>query len=94
MKDVLRALDDKRLHCVFGTGTACVISPVAQLFYKNKTHSMTSHDHQGDCEDARLGQRIHKAFTDIQVSICTPMLAWLMLCLVWTIFVKMSRLYD
>lgn len=46
---------------MFGTGTACVISPVARLLYKDNIYEI-----KGSSEGPKTASRIYKELTDIQ----------------------------
>lgn len=61
MAQVLRAIKENRLHAMFGTGTACVISPVARLLYKDNIYEI-----KGSSEGPKTASRIYKELTDIQ----------------------------
>uniref|UniRef100_A0A7E4UPV0 Branched-chain-amino-acid aminotransferase n=1 Tax=Panagrellus redivivus TaxID=6233 RepID=A0A7E4UPV0_PANRE len=37
MDEIKRATKEKRVHQVFGAGTACIVSPVGRILYKNTT---------------------------------------------------------
>ncbi|TPP64970.1 Branched-chain-amino-acid aminotransferase [Fasciola gigantica] len=78
MSQVLCAVNENRLHAMFGTGTACVISPVAKLVYKNKVYEI-----KGGPEGTKTVNRIYKELTDIQWAVNGPHL--------WTHPVDASR---
>ena len=55
--EVLKANDDETLQEVFGTGTAAVISPVGELFFKEETHVING---------GRTGELSARLFTELQ----------------------------
>jgi branched-chain amino acid aminotransferase len=55
--EVLKANDDGILQEVFGTGTAAVISPVGELFYKEETHVING---------SRAGELSARLYTELQ----------------------------
>ncbi|VDK59541.1 unnamed protein product [Anisakis simplex] len=68
MQEIRKALKEKRLYEMFGTGTACVVSPVGRILYKNVKKN-------GEIEDLviptmehkpNVMQRIYDTITDIQ----------------------------
>ncbi|TGZ52371.1 hypothetical protein CRM22_010651 [Opisthorchis felineus] len=61
MSMLLNALKENRLHHMFGTGTACVVSPVMELYYKNNRYSIPFTE-----DPSSLPERILKEYTDIQ----------------------------
>jgi len=58
--EVLKANENGSLKEVFGTGTAAVISPVGELFYKNYSHVI------GDGKTGELSAKLHTELTAIQ----------------------------
>ncbi|KAF6774076.1 hypothetical protein AHF37_06791 [Paragonimus kellicotti] len=67
MRQVLKAVEEKRLLHIFGTGTACVISPVAELCYKNERYAIPDTD-----DPDSVPQRILKEYRDIQLAVNGP----------------------
>ncbi|KAF7262320.1 hypothetical protein EG68_00338 [Paragonimus skrjabini miyazakii] len=67
MRQVLKAVEEKRLLHIFGTGTACVISPVAELCYKNERYAIPDSD-----DPDSVPQRILKEYRDIQLAVNGP----------------------
>uniref|UniRef100_A0A0N5AAI1 branched-chain-amino-acid transaminase n=1 Tax=Syphacia muris TaxID=451379 RepID=A0A0N5AAI1_9BILA len=67
MKEIRRAVKEKRLYEMFGTGTACVVSPVGRIIYKNKALgdyeelSIPTEKHQPN-----VLKRLYKQIIDIQ----------------------------
>lgn len=61
MKEIKKALDEKRLIEVFGAGTACVVCPVGKITYLGEDLHMPTIDLAD-----QLNQRFLKALTDIQ----------------------------
>nr|CAG4645495.1 EOG090X051P [Lynceus sp. MCZ IZ 141354] len=61
MKEVIRALESKRLLEIFGAGTACVVSPVDRILYGETSYAVPTMEH-----DRPLNQRFLKAMNDIQ----------------------------
>ncbi|WP_419176892.1 branched-chain amino acid aminotransferase [Desulfosediminicola sp.] len=58
--EVLAATEDGSLKEAFGTGTAAVISPVGELFYKDKAYSINNG------ETGELSRRLFDELQDIQ----------------------------
>ncbi|OON22453.1 hypothetical protein X801_01646 [Opisthorchis viverrini] len=63
MSMLLNALKENRLHHMFGSGTACVVSPVMELYYKNNRYSIPFTE-----DPSSIPERILKEYTDIQLS--------------------------
>ena len=61
MKDILKALKDKRLLELFGAGTACVVCPIDSILYEGHTYSIPTM-----VNNAPVTMRLHKELTDIQ----------------------------
>eukprot|EP00127_Corallochytrium_limacisporum_P006326 Clim_evm37s225 gene=Clim_evmTU37s225 len=59
MKEVLKALDDGRVQEMFGCGTACIISPIEEIFYNDKTYKVP-------CGDGVAGPMAMKLLDTIQ----------------------------
>jgi branched-chain amino acid aminotransferase len=58
--EVMEGTENGRLREAFGTGTACVVSPVGQFTYKGKTVKL------GNGQMGELTGKLYKALTDIQ----------------------------
>ncbi|CAL8096514.1 unnamed protein product [Calicophoron daubneyi] len=67
MKQLLAAIKEKRLHCMFGTGTACVISPVAEIVYRDQSYKLPV-----EKKEDQLTLRIYNALADIQYAVNGP----------------------
>eukprot|EP00540_Astrosyne_radiata_P009061 CAMPEP_0116857226 /NCGR_PEP_ID=MMETSP0418-20121206/20416_1 /TAXON_ID=1158023 /ORGANISM="Astrosyne radiata, Strain 13vi08-1A" /LENGTH=76 /DNA_ID=CAMNT_0004490847 /DNA_START=8 /DNA_END=238 /DNA_ORIENTATION=- len=63
MGEFVRALEQKRVHEVFGCGTAVVVSPVNGVHYKGKDYDVPIDESVGA---GKLTKRMWKAITDIQ----------------------------
>jgi len=61
MKDLVKALKEKRVKELFGAGTACVVSPIAKIVYAGDTYDIPTMEH-----GAPLTNRFLKELTDIQ----------------------------
>ncbi|RWS17847.1 branched-chain-amino-acid aminotransferase: cytosolic-like protein [Dinothrombium tinctorium] len=61
MKEVIKALNEKRLLEIFGSGTACVVCPVGCIHYFNQDFLIPTMDHKEP-----LIFRFLKSLTDIQ----------------------------
>jgi branched-chain amino acid aminotransferase len=61
MKDIVKALAEKRLHEVFGAGTACVVCPVESILYEGQKLEIPTM-----VNNAPITMRLHKELTDIQ----------------------------
>jgi len=61
MKDVLKSLEENRLHELFGSGTACVVCPVESILYEGHKYSIPTM-----VNNAPITTRLHKELTDIQ----------------------------
>jgi len=61
MRDILRALNDKRLLELFGAGTACNVCPIERILYDGMELEIPTMDN-----NAELTMRLHQAMTDIQ----------------------------
>jgi len=61
MKDIIKALNDKRLLELFGSGTACVVCPIERILYENKQLEIPTM-----VNNAPVTMRLHKELTDIQ----------------------------
>jgi branched-chain amino acid aminotransferase len=69
--DILAAHGAGKLTEVFGTGTAAVISPVSELFYKGHTIVIN------DRKVGALTQKIYDALTSIQRGILPDGFGWM-----------------
>ncbi|KER28274.1 hypothetical protein T265_04873 [Opisthorchis viverrini] len=67
MSMLLNALKENRLHHMFGSGTACVVSPVMELYYKNNRYSIPFTE-----DPSSIPERILKEYTDIQRAVNGP----------------------
>ncbi|KAL0962641.1 hypothetical protein UPYG_G00343170 [Umbra pygmaea] len=61
MEDLRRALMESRVEEMFGSGTACVVSPVGRILYQGENLYIPF---QEDCP--QLASRLNKELTDIQ----------------------------
>lgn len=61
MKDVIKSLNENRLHEVFGAGTACVVCPVESILYEGNTLFIPTM-----VNNAPITMRLHKELTEIQ----------------------------
>ncbi|KAM4675414.1 branched-chain-amino-acid aminotransferase, cytosolic [Discoglossus pictus] len=61
MKDLVTALNDKRVLEMFGTGTACVVCPVSKVLYKNEVLNIPTMEN-----GPKITSRFNKQLTDIQ----------------------------
>ncbi|RWS00614.1 branched-chain-amino-acid aminotransferase: cytosolic-like protein, partial [Dinothrombium tinctorium] len=61
MKEIIKALNEKRLLEIFGSGTACVVCPVGSIHYLNKDLVIPTMDHKEP-----LNSRFLKSLIDIQ----------------------------
>ncbi|CAM4618563.1 unnamed protein product, partial [Lepidochelys kempii] len=61
MADLIRGLQEKRVREVFGSGTACVVSPVSHILYQGKTYPIPTM-----ANGPELAKRFWKELTDIQ----------------------------
>lgn len=61
MSEVVELLNSNRLLEMFGSGTACVVSPISYIEYANQLLYIPTVDHKGS-----VFQRILKQLTDIQ----------------------------
>lgn len=61
MSEVVELLNSNRLLEMFGSGTACVVSPISYIEYANQLLYIPTTDHK-----ASVFQRIMKQLTDIQ----------------------------
>ena len=59
MNDVKKALNDNRLIEIFGAGTACVVSPVNRIKYKNVDINLPNETVK------KLSPRLYKKMTEI-----------------------------
>lgn len=66
MRDILRALNEKRLLELFGAGTACVVCPIERILYGGQWLEIPTM-----INNAPITMRLHKELTDIQYGI-TP----------------------
>jgi len=75
MKEVLKALQEKRLLEVFGTGTACVVCPVEKIQFEGIDYSLPTMEHQ-ECLNIRLLNELisiqygEKEFRDWTTVVC------------------------
>lgn len=61
MKEILKALQEKRLLEMFGVGTACVISAISNIDYLNVNYNIPT-----TSSADQLSSRIYKFITDVQ----------------------------
>ncbi|XP_075773744.1 branched-chain-amino-acid aminotransferase, cytosolic-like isoform X1 [Pelodiscus sinensis] len=61
MAELLRGLQEKRVREVFGSGTACVVSPVSHVLYQGQTYPIPTMENGPE-----LTKRFLKELTDIQ----------------------------
>ncbi|XP_038237549.1 branched-chain-amino-acid aminotransferase, mitochondrial [Dermochelys coriacea] len=61
MADLIRGLQEKRVREMFGSGTACVVSPVSHILYQGKTYPIPTMENGPE-----LAKRFRKELTDIQ----------------------------
>lgn len=61
MKELAKALKQKRVHEMFGAGTACIVCPVEKIIYEGKPLPVPTMD-----AGAPVTMRFHKELTDIQ----------------------------
>ncbi|KPP80086.1 branched-chain-amino-acid aminotransferase, cytosolic-like [Scleropages formosus] len=72
MAHLERALKENRVMELFGSGTACVVSPVGHIMYQGKSLHLPWQENT-----PRLSSRLLKELTDIQVSpFSTPSAVW------------------
>ncbi|KAK7602014.1 hypothetical protein V9T40_009455 [Parthenolecanium corni] len=60
MSDLIRLRQENRLLELFGAGTACLISPVSEIFYRNRIIRLPTKDHPNP-----LYSRFYKSLNDI-----------------------------
>ena len=61
MRDILKALNEKRILELFGAGTACVVCPIERILYQGQQLEIPTMVH-----NAPITMRLHKELTDIQ----------------------------
>ena len=61
MKDIVKALEEKRLYELFGAGTACVVCPIESILYEGRQLAIPTMDN-----NAEITMRLHKELTEIQ----------------------------
>jgi len=61
MRDIVRALNENRLHELFGAGTACVVCPIERILYDGKQLEIPTM-----ANNTPITMRLHKELTDIQ----------------------------
>jgi branched-chain amino acid aminotransferase len=61
MKDIVKALEEKRLHELFGAGTACVVCPIESILYDGRKLEIPTM-----ANNAPITMRLHRELTDIQ----------------------------
>ncbi|KAL3099667.1 hypothetical protein niasHS_003122 [Heterodera schachtii] len=67
MRELRRAIDEQRLFQIFGSGTACAVSPVGRILYREPgTGQMEELLIPTITSGANVMQRLYKTITDIQ----------------------------
>lgn len=61
MKDLLKGLKENRIEELFGAGTACVVSPIDKILYKNEWLEIPTMVRKNP-----VYAKLHKQLTDIQ----------------------------
>ncbi|XP_064399610.1 branched-chain-amino-acid aminotransferase-like [Halichondria panicea] len=61
MKDIIKAVEEKRMKEMFGAGTACVVCPVDRILYMDKSIHIPTVETGGE-----VAKRYYKELTDIQ----------------------------
>jgi branched-chain amino acid aminotransferase len=67
MTDLLKAERDRRLLEMFGSGTACVVTPIKSIRYKDMDLKVPI---DAVLEAGPLSQRLFKALNDLQTGLC------------------------
>lgn len=66
MHDVVEAIQEKRLHEMFGTGTACVVSPVKGFRYKDVDYEIPLDPKNPKIEAGPLARKLSETIQSIQ----------------------------
>lgn len=66
MADIIHAVDDNRIMEMFGTGTACIVSPIKTIGYKGKSIQIPLRHFEANSEAGPLTMRINTSILDIQ----------------------------
>lgn len=61
MQDLLKGLKENRIEELFGAGTACVVSPIDKILYKNEWLEIPTMIQKNP-----VCMQLHKQLTDIQ----------------------------
>ncbi|MCM3109499.1 branched-chain amino acid aminotransferase [Lederbergia lenta] len=72
MEDIFRAYNDGLLEEAFGTGTAAVISPIGELFWRGEKLVINN------AETGALAKRIYDSLTGIQTGVAEDPFGWRM----------------
>ncbi|CAD5215964.1 unnamed protein product [Bursaphelenchus okinawaensis] len=65
MEEIRRAVKEKRVKQIFGAGTACVVSPVGRILYRNKETNEYEDIFIPTMTAGNLMQRLYSTMTDI-----------------------------
>lgn len=71
IKEVLEGIESGRITEIFGTGTACVISPVGTLGYKGKDYTVNGG------KIGEITKRLYKELTSIQYGTAEDRFGWM-----------------
>lgn len=66
MHDVVEAIQEKRLHEMFGTGTACIVSPVKGFRYKDVDYEIPLDPTNPKTEAGPLAKKLNQTIQSIQ----------------------------
>ncbi|KAI7895858.1 branched-chain amino acid aminotransferase [Mucor mucedo] len=69
MADIIHAVDDNRILEMFGTGTACIVSPIKSIGYKGKDIQILLRRSKSNSEAGPLTMKINAAILDIQYGV-------------------------
>ncbi|KAI9140596.1 aminotransferase [Paraphysoderma sedebokerense] len=66
MKDIVKAEKEKRLHEMFGAGTACIVSPIKKISYNNATINVPLDPSNPNSQAGPLAKRLNEMIMGIQ----------------------------
>ena len=62
IQEVIKAVEEGRMHEMFGSGTAALVSPICQFTYKENVYSVPIEEENGS---GKLTQRVLKLLSDV-----------------------------